>query len=377
MDYQNDGGFTDHLFLGRHLISAPHYVVPLDRPYVIKDLLLTGQVSMLAGPPNIGKSSVITSLAANVALGHKVGPLRVRRSLVLYVAAEDPEGIAERSAGYWRQAPGGLAQFFIHGSPVDLTDRAAMAEFRREALSLKAKVEADQLLVIFDTLNLCIGDSDENSSRDMGLAVANPREVARDLNAHVMLIHHTSAGDQGKARGSSALPANIDTLLLLRRVEEHDDRSIVILTQEKQRSVKKGLPLVFDISSFPLGFDRDGEQRTVALARYAVPTPALMEKVKGNRSSAGDAEERKEAVLRVLRALQAKAPHTSHKVKDIGGSVGEAFEAVRSNSESLRKAVERALKALIVDGKVKADPEGGFRLVPPATHPDQSNDQVH
>jgi RecA-family ATPase len=377
MDYQNDGGFTDHLFLGRPLISAPDYIVPLDRPYVIKGLLLTGQVSMLAGPPNIGKSSVISCLAANVALGRNIGPWRVKRSLVLYVAAEDPEGIAERTAGHWMEAPGDISHFYILGCSADLTDAAVMAEFKRHTAQLKAKTGADQLLIVFDTLNLCIGDSDENSSRDMGSAVANPREIARDLDAHVMLVHHTSAGDQGKARGSSALPANIDTLLMLRRVEEHDDTSIVVLTQEKQRSVRKGSPLVFENSSITLGHDRDGDAKTTAISRYAEPTPAFWERIKVRRSSGSQNDERAEEVLRVLRALHAKTPNTSHEAKVIAARVGEAFEQVRSNPDSLRKAVKRALDALIADGKVEADSEGGFRVATPATHPDQSNDIIH
>lgn len=377
MEPQGSSPDLPRLFLGRPLLSAPDYRVPLDRPYVIKDLLLTGQVSMLAGQPNIGKSSVITSLAASVALGRNIGPLRVRRSLVLYVAAEDPEGIAERSAGYWQQAPGDIAHFYIHGWPVDLTDAAAMAEFKRETASLKAALEAEQLLIIFDTLNLCIGDSDENSSRDMGAAVANPREVARALNAHVMLVHHTSAGDQGKARGSSALPANIDTLLMLRRVEEHEDRSIVILTQEKQRSVRKGSPLIFENSSIEYGRDRDNEPRTAPISRYAAPTPALLNKINGRRSASDSTDDRAEEVLRVLRALHAKAPNACHDAKAIAARVGESFEAVRSNPDSFRKAVRRALDALIGEGKVEADTNGGYRIAKPSAPDAPSHQNLH
>jgi hypothetical protein len=41
--------------------------------------------------------------------------------------------------------------------------------------------------------------------------------------------------------------------------------------------------------------------------------------------------------------------------------VGEGFEGVRSNSDSLRKAVKRALDALIGAGKVETDDNGGYR----------------
>ena len=123
------------------------------------------------------------------------------------------------------------------------------------------------------------------------------------------------------------------------------------------------------------GLRRSGASH--AGSRFAEPTPALWEKVRGRRSSGTQNDQRAEEVLRVLRALHAKTPNTSHEAKVISARVGEAFEQVRSNPDSLRKAVKRALDALIADGKAEADSEGGFRIVTPATYTVESNDIIH
>lgn len=367
MDQQSIEPRPIELFLGHPLISAPDYIVPLNRPYVIKNLLLAGQVSLLVGPPNIGKSSVVACLAASVAMGRSVGPLRVRRSAVLYVAAEDPHGIAERASGIWQSMPGDIAQFYIHGYPVNLSNRDDVMAFEREARLFQNNLSADELLIVFDTLNLCIGDGDENSARDMGRVIGHAQTLARKMNAHVMIIHHTSAADVAKPRGSTAMHGNVDTLLVLRRIEGQSGESLVLLTPEKQRSVKKGKPLVFEISSFDVGCDKDGEMITVPLARPAVLTPALLAKAKDRRAAAGKADARADEVLRVLRALQGKAPSEAQEARVIAARVGEPFEDVRANPDSLRKAVERALKMLIADRRVEGESSGGYRVALPPT----------
>lgn len=192
------------LFLGKPLLSATTFKVVLNRPHLAKRLLLASQVSLLVGPPNTGKSSVVCGLAASISMGRTIGQTRTKRAAVLYVAAEDPNGIAERAFGYFQTEPHDLAHFHIHGWPVNLADDDEMAAFCAEAQKFRRSVEATRFLIVFDTLNLCIGDSDENSARDMSRVIGNAQRLARATRAHVMLVHHSSLANAGRARGSSA-----------------------------------------------------------------------------------------------------------------------------------------------------------------------------
>lgn len=103
---------TPGLILGKPLLCATTFQVGLNREYLVKGLLLSSQVSILVGPPNTGKSSVVACIAASIAMGRAVGDARVKRGAVLYVAAEDPNGIAERAHGFFQTEPTDLAHFY-------------------------------------------------------------------------------------------------------------------------------------------------------------------------------------------------------------------------------------------------------------------------
>lgn len=360
---QNINPQTPGNFLGKPLISAATFTIDLDRPYLVKNLLLGSQVSLLVGPPNIGKSSVIACLAASISMGRALGETRVKRSTVLYVAAEDPNGIAERAYGYFQAQPSDLAHFYIHAWPVNLADDEEMRNFLTHGLRLRDATNADRMLIVFDTLNLCIGDGDENSARDMSRVIGNAQRLAQATGAHVMIIHHTSVADAGRPRGSTAMHGNVDTLLVLRKIEGDDGRSLVALYQEKQRSVRKGKPLVFEIGSLDAGRDEDGEMITVPIARPVSVSSTLLARPADGRSAANDSDERAAEVLRVLRELQIQYPTQFYEAKDIGGMVGGSFEKVRGNPDSLRKAVRRAIDTVLDTGKIEGGPGGGFRAI--------------
>lgn len=361
MENHHNAPETQPLFLGKPLLSVAKFRPEINRPYLAKNLLLENQVSLLVGPPNIGKSSVVAALAARISTGRALGPIAVKRASVLYVAAEDPNGIAERGYGFFQNHAADIAEFEIFGSPVDLTDEGAMKRFADEAVLFIRQRRAERLLIVFDTLNLCIGDGDENSSRDMSRVIGHAQRLARMTRAHVMIVHHTSLADNGRPRGSSAMHGNIDTMLVLRKVDDQGDSSFVLLYQEKQRSVPKGKPILFEIGSFCIGVDDEGERITVPIARPAEMTSSLLAKVNEGVKPGGEGEARIREVSRVLLALRAKGPAKYHAARTLCGMVGEGFEGVRSNPDSLRKAVRRALDALVGAGKAETDGIGGYR----------------
>ncbi len=361
MENHHDAPVAQSLFLGKPLLSVPRFRPATNRPYIAKNLLLEAQVSLLVGPPNIGKSSVVAALAASVSTGRALGQIAVKRAAVLYVAAEDPEGIAERGHAFFLNHAADIAHFEIHGSPVDLTDDATMRQFADAAARFAQQRSAERLMIVFDTLNLCIGKGDENSSHDMSLVIGHAQRLARMTRAHVMIVHHTGLADNGRPRGSSAMHGNIDTLLVLRKVDGQGDSSLVLLCQEKQRSVPKGKPILFEIGSFLVGVDDEGDRITVPVARPAEMTSSLLAKVSEPAKPTGEGEARIRELSRVLLALRAKGPSTFHEARTLCGMVGEGFEGVRTNPDSLRKAVRRALDALVGAGKAETDGNGGYR----------------
>lgn len=359
-NHHNAPEAQEYLF-GQPLICATTFRPVINRPYLAKNLLLEKQVSLLVGPPNIGKSSVVGAIAACISTGRALGGMPVKRAAILYIAAEDPYGICERTYGYFQNHAGNIADFMVHGWPVDMSDEKVMKELAVEAVKFRERRAAERLMIVFDTLNLCIGDSDENSAKDMGRVIGHAQRLARYTGAHVMIVHHTSVADSGRPRGSSAVLGNIDTMLVLRKAEGSAHEALTLLVQEKQRSMEKGKPLLFEIGSLFIAKDDEGDRVTVPIARPAELTSSLLAKVSKTAKQGAEGEARTAEVSRVLLALRAKDSATFHEARVLSGMVGEAFEAVRSNPDSLRKAVKRALDALIGAGKAETDSSGGYR----------------
>jgi hypothetical protein len=176
LEIHHDAPEAQPHFLGKPLLSVAKFRPEINRPYLAKNLLLEAQVSLLVGPPNIGKSSVVAALAASISTGRALGKIAVKRGVVLYVAAEDRNGVAERGYGFFQTHAADIADFEIHGSPVDLTDEGEMKRFAGEAAIFARERRAERMLIVFDTLNLCIGDGDENSSRDTVWNAARDRQ---------------------------------------------------------------------------------------------------------------------------------------------------------------------------------------------------------
>ena len=72
-------------------------------------------------------------------------------------------------------------------------------------------------LVVFDTQRKATRGLEENSSTDMGAALANAQRLAYATSAAVVIIHHTSRG-AAHARGSSVMRDDTDATIIQRAV---------------------------------------------------------------------------------------------------------------------------------------------------------------
>src|SRR5439155_17182506 len=105
---------------------------------------------------------------------------------------------------------------------------ACGCHFLREAVNLLREGEVDDflaavaalperpVLIIIDTLARCLVGGDENSAKDMGIAIAALDRLRAELGCSVLVVHHTGHANEERERGSSALRAAVDTLLVLR-----------------------------------------------------------------------------------------------------------------------------------------------------------------
>lgn len=135
--------------------------------------------------------------------------LTIAQSLpVIYVAAEGVGGMYKRVAAWCEHNDLPTGQLHFVCEEVNLLDAAHV-----NAL-MTAAAPVNPALIIFDTLARCIPGGDENSAKDMGLAVRNSAIIQRQLNTAIAWIHHTNRADRGE-RGSGAIRGAADAMIEL------------------------------------------------------------------------------------------------------------------------------------------------------------------
>lgn len=320
-------------------VATAHYEPDLHWNYVVRDMLLRGEVSLLFAPSNAGKSAWAGLLSSCVAAGYPFFGRPTTRGIVVYVAAEAPKVVADRSVAYRDICvPGEAAAYVVRRGAVDLGDPEAVARFTQELRLLARCYGEDVVLVIIDTLVLSIGGLDENSTSNMTTVTEATKHIATAFDTHVCLIHHSGKDSDRGARGASAIKAAVDTEIELR---PSSDGVTVLGRITKQRNLPKGSDIAFRIEAFELGEDEDGRPRTTA---KAVPTqaPAISEKGAQGRTSAFD---RRAAILTVLHGfrLSGRADFTTTEV--MAALPPEALTGVNSD-DNRKKAVARVLAGL-------------------------------
>lgn len=322
--------------LGRNTVSANSFYPDPDPDYLVQRFLFPGEVSMFAGPSNLGKSAIVASIAAHVAMGRDFCGMRVSRAAILYVAAEAAKGVLKRAYPFLSQKSAKAAAFDVLDMAVDLSNRQEVERFAADAAKFRDYHGCADLMIVFDTLNLCMGDGDENSSKDTGRVLANATYLAKTTNAHVLIVHHMGASETSRPRGSTTLTANVDTGFTLHKADDTQPDGTVFIRVHKQREDEKPAPMAFQIKGFEIGKNRHGETTTVPWAVPFRPDSSLVEvshaktvKKAGPTISALRAKD----LLRVLTELHRQDGGEWHKPKEIGQMTGEPFNSIRGNAD--------------------------------------------
>ncbi|UYP19768.1 helicase RepA family protein [Rhodococcus sp. Z13] len=195
---------------------------------LIDGVLDRGTTALLYGKWGSGKSFIALDWAASVASGRRWQGLATTRQRVLYVAAEGAFGLKGRVLAWERGWKVDLedGDLDVLPVPVNLTRWPAVHE-------LAGLIREHQYgMVVIDTLARCMVGADENSAKDVGIAVDNLntlRQATPDGRGVILAVHH--AGKDGRtARGSSALEAGVDTVY-----QTVVDGATIDLTREKRK----------------------------------------------------------------------------------------------------------------------------------------------
>jgi hypothetical protein len=119
------------------------------------------------------------------------------------------------------------------------------------------------VFVVLDTFAMCF-DGDENSSRDIAMAVAAAKRIIRETGATVVLVHHTGKRGDGE-RGHSALRAAADTMILVK----NDGHGGITVSNNKQKDVDTFEPITLRLRQVSVGLNEEGEPVTSCILESA------------------------------------------------------------------------------------------------------------
>lgn len=226
------------------------------RPALVDDLLFRGGFSGVVAPYDSYKSFFTLGLDLCIAHGLDFYDLRTTAGLVVYQAGEGAPGIPPRVEA-WRTLNGipEIGNILFLPQSVKLN----VARDLVDLLALLRGLPEQPAKVTIDTFARSLRGN-ENSAEDTGLYVEAVDAIRETIGAHVGIVHH--AGWEGsRSRGSTNVPASLDTELTLAR---DGDRVTVSVTKQKDCA---SLP-PFTLEAVPVA-------GSIAFRRLAVTTSRL------------------------------------------------------------------------------------------------------
>lgn len=179
---------------------------PRPNDWLIKGLIERGNLLLVFGQPENGKSLLTLDMAFCVATGIDFFGRKVKQGSVIYLAGEGHSGLARRlkvlELKYGIKAP----HLYLSKMPADLMSPEGAGDVR-EALD---DVCSDATLVIIDTLHRNFGAGDENSSKDFGIFCHNLDIYIKKQGEAVLVVHHSGHAEGQRSRGSSSIKGAMD-----------------------------------------------------------------------------------------------------------------------------------------------------------------------
>jgi len=198
-------------------------------------------VTSIYGAPKSGKSFIAIAMACSIASGKDFYGFDTKPSTVLYLAGEGHTAVARRIKSYEQFYSRSLSEapLLISNRGSRIGDDAEFAMLQEVCRDIERE-HGNVGMIIVDTLARNYG-LNENSTEDMNKFIQRIDELKEEFQASMVIVHHTGHGSNGRARGSSVLPAALDYEFRVDRDKNSDDKAMLVTL--KQTLVKDGTPI--------------------------------------------------------------------------------------------------------------------------------------
>jgi AAA domain len=179
--------------------------------YCVEGMLPTSGLSILAGKPKAGKTTLARQLAVAVAQGESFLGRQTQQGTVLYLALEEKQ--SEVTAHFQQLGLTESDPVLVRCGSVPMKDGAV------SALERALTEIPDIMLVILDPIFRFIGVRDGNDYVQVNNALEQVLDLARRYGVHILTVHHLKKKEtediSDATLGSTAIVAAADTFLAL------------------------------------------------------------------------------------------------------------------------------------------------------------------
>jgi KaiC/GvpD/RAD55 family RecA-like ATPase len=264
-------------YAGRFPITSLTVSIALEPgDWLIKNVLPDAGLIVIYGASGSGKTFVAIDMAFAIARGVAWRGNRSRKGRVIIVAAEGGKGMSKRlkaTCDYHNIDPNEVDIGLLTVPPnfllsEDVTELAA---------AIAAAGGADAIII--DTMAQVTPGANENSSEDVGLALANGRALHTATGAALIMVDHSGKDASKGVRGWSGKRAAADAEI---EVVKHENGSREIRIT-KMKDGDDGLKWGFRLETVTVGMDRDGDPITSCVAVEA-DVPVQIAEPKGPKA---------------------------------------------------------------------------------------------
>lgn len=231
----------------------------LPRPeWLIRGLILKNSLAAVFGPKGQGKTHYTLAMALELARGGEWNGRKLVAAPVLYVVGEGSPSFVERLEAWqeFHREPLPETFYSAHLEPVPQLMEPSEMKALCELVKRRFGTMASNGLVVLDTFQTATVGLEENSGKDVTLAIEELQGLRRATSSTVLVVHHAGK-DLGKGqRGHSSLGASMET-------------ELEITKQPKSTTVKAKL--------VKMRAAADGSEREYKLS-YVVLEPTLEDK---------------------------------------------------------------------------------------------------
>lgn len=335
------------------------------KEWVVGKVFGAGEFSCVVGKPGSGKSVIIGDIAYHVAAGREWCGRKVKRGLVVYVAAERAKLTERRMLALRKRhkTEERIPLAVIDGRP-DLTGSPDAKVIIDQIKDMSAHCGHEPVWIIVDTLSRAFGGGDQNQSKDMNRFVQSCLDIAKGTGAHVTAIHH-STWNEDRGKGAIDLDGAVDASFVVSKTAE-----IYRLRCDGANDGEEGLVTAFTMESEEIGLDNEGNVTTAPVAVSIKTETVEIEAADGSRVNFGSPKKPK--ALRVFELALAEAgevnPHNGRRAvseRALRERIRREYGGPNVTEESLKVAVRRVLRELT--SKHHAEKIGEYFYVPAST----------